>query len=82
MMTYYALLIPVALTTHTIATKHLPQQVAAILEYFTCEQRGHNPVSPCSRSGFDELSDPALNTLAYVLLGLFSVANLVYTVNV
>lgn len=81
-MAYYTVLIAVSLTTHTITTNNLPQKAMALLEYFSCEQGGHNSSAPCPRSKFESFNYPVLTTLAYVLLALFPTANLVYTLNV
>ena len=79
---YYIVLAVVALTTFTISTRNDDLTVRRILEYFTCEQGGHDPEDPCSRSGFEELSNPAWTTMSYILLGMFPVVNLIYAVNV
>ena len=79
---YYVLLAAIALTAFTLNARYLPQEAAAILSYFSCEQGGYNPKAPCSRSGFEGLANPGLSTLAYILVALFPIVNLVYTLNI
>ena len=80
-LVYIVVLTAVALTTYTVSTKNLPRHVAAIREYFICEQGGHDPDNACSRSEFEGLNDFFLTTLSYFLLGLLPVVNLVYAQN-
>ena len=79
---YYVILAVVALTTFTISTRNGDLTARRIFEYFTCEQNGHDPDEPCSRSNFEELTNPAWTTLSYMLLGMFPIVNLIYAVNV
>ena len=81
MVIYYIALIVIALTAFTLSTKNLPREAAAILDYFSCEQGGHDPEALCSRSEFEKWDISAFTTLSYILLGLFPIVNLVYVLN-
>ena len=78
---YYVVLAVEALTTFTIATRDSPLFAENLLNFFSCEQRGHNPDRPCTRD-FEKYNLPVLTTLAYILLGVFPVVNLIYAVNI
>ncbi len=79
---YYIVLAVVALTTFTLTTRNDEVTVKRIFLYFVCEQKGHNPDDPCSRSDFEELTYPAWTTMSYILLGMFPIVNLIYAVNI
>ena len=79
---YYVVLAVVALTVLTMASRNSSQLVKSILRYFFCEQGGHNPSSPCSRSDIEHLGHPSIEALSYILLALLPVVNLLYAVNI
>ena len=65
-----------------MASRNAPELNDSIHEYFCCEQGGHNPDNPCSRSEIGDLSDFCLKIVLYILMALFPVVNLIYAVNV
>ena len=54
----------------------------ALLNYFTCEQRGYDYENPCSRQEFEQYNHPVLFGLASVALGIFPALLLIFTVNI
>ena len=79
---YYVLLSVVAITSFALGTRNASPFVKNIQRYFFCEQSGHDPNNPCSRSEFEKLSNPSITTLSYILLAIFPVINLVFVVNI
>lgn len=79
---YYVLLGVIALITLTLATRNDNRLLEEIAAYFRCEFIGIDPQNPCDRSRYQELLNPELNCISYVLLGIFPVVNLVFAVNV
>ena len=54
----------------------------ALLNYFTCEQRGYDYENPCSRQEFEQYDHPVLFGLGTVGLGIFPALLLIFTVNI
>ena len=80
---YYVVLCVVALTSYTVTTKNTPIMVKSAKKHFFCEQSGHDPNEPCSRSEFEKLTNASGITLSYTLLmAVFPAVNLVYVVNI
>ena len=52
-----------------------------LLAYFACESSGHDPDNPCSRSGFENLLDPGVAIIAFVLIMLVPVSSIVFVVD-
>ena len=52
-----------------------------LITYFMCESRGHNADNPCSRSGFENLLNPGIATLAFVLSMLVPVSSSIFVVD-
>lgn len=82
MFCYYVVLAAVSLTAFTLSIRELSTLFHHIVQYYICEQGGHDPDAPCSRAAFEALQKPGITTLSYILLGLFPVVNLVYALNV
>ena len=80
---YYVVLTVIALTSFTLATRNTGVIVNSAKRYFLCEQNGHDPSEPCSRSELERLMNPTGITLSFILaMALFPVVNLVYIVNI
>ena len=79
---YYMVLAVVALTAFTLSTRNNALFARDVQVYFFCEQSGHNPSSPCSRSFIGELTYPSVTTSSYILLAISPVVNLVYAVDI
>ena len=71
-----------SLTSFTLAARNSNLFAAQLLDYFICEQSGHNPDAPCDRDSFRQLAYPGVTAVAFVLLDLFPSVNLVYALNV
>lgn len=52
-----------------------------LFSYFICEQNGHNPDNPCSRSGFEGLIDPGITLLSFVLAMVAPAVNFVFVID-
>ena len=79
---YYVLLAVVDLTSFTIATRNSELFVEELFNYFTCEQNGNNPNSPCDTNNFRRLSTPWLTIVSLFLINLVPVVHLVYVVKI
>ena len=79
---YFMLVQLVSVTGLTVYTKNTPQLLENIEKYFICEQGGHNPSNPCSRSNVDKWSNPFLDAVGYFVLAFFPFVNLIYVVNI
>ena len=79
---YYVVLSVVGLSVFTIGTRGSSRLMKGLLRYFFCEQGGHNPSSPCSRSDIENMSYLSMDALSHVLLAFLSVVNLLYAVNI
>ena len=79
---YYVVLSIVALTTFTVFTRDTPLLLNAVQRYFFCEQSGHNSSNPCDLGKFEKLTSTEGITLAFVLLMMFSMVNLIYIVSI
>lgn len=72
----------VVLTTFTLSTRYDNEFVQSLLEYFSCEQKGHDPNNPCSQYDINRLGFPSATLISYIIFGLFPAVILVYAINV
>ena len=72
----------VALTSFTVITKNTTLVVNGIQRYLFCEQSGHNSSNPCDFKEVEKLTNPIGLTLAFILLMMFSMVNLIYIVSI
>ena len=77
---YFIILSSIALTTLTVITRNFSNFEKNIQKYFLCEQGGNDPNKPCSHE-YRRQSYPVLTTLSIVLVGLESVVNLIFAIN-
>ena len=77
---YYILLSSIALTSFTLTMRNAENLARGIQVYFFCQQGGFDPEDQCTRD-YMKYSRPFLTTMAYALLGLFPVVNLIYAIN-
>lgn len=52
-----------------------------IARYFQCELNGHDPSNPCSRSGFENLINPALPIMAFTVALLLPIVSFVFVID-
>ena len=78
---YYVVMTAFALVSFTLATRNSAPFTARLLDYFLCEQAGHDPDALCDRNTFRQLSHPEVTTVAIVLVTLIPLVNLVYAAN-
>lgn len=81
---YYMILGVVVLTIFTNSITDLGDLTTATREYFRCEGPGTGNATACEseRKEVERMVNIVPTTIAFVLLGLYPVFNLVYTVNV
>ena len=65
-------------TQSQLSSDHLNIEVLA---YFTCEMNGYDPENPCSRSKFENLLNPGVATIAFMLIMLVPVSSIVFVVD-
>jgi len=49
--------------------------------YFTCESNGHDPENPYNRLGFENLLNPGVTVMAFVLIMLVPVSIIFFVVD-
>ena len=81
---YYVVLTVFVLTSFTLSIRNIEPFSKERRGHFACEQLGQDPENPmlCDRQRFRRLAYPKVTAVAFVLLGLFPVVNLVYVLNV
>ncbi len=78
-LVYYIIVGVSALTFEGIFARNETRFLDELLEYFICEAAGTG--EPCDRSGYNEYNDPVSEAVAYILVGLIPLANLMYVMN-
>ena len=78
---YFILMTVITIASSTLLVKKNSELLGSIQKYFTCEQGGHNPNNPCSRSDIDNMLYP-LDTLGFMMFSLFPVITLLYVINI
>lgn len=85
-ITYHLILGVAVLTIFTNSILEVAGYTTSAFEYFRCENNGvsSNGTSMCTRerSDVEGQVNPIPTTIAFVLLGLYPMINLVYTINV
>ena len=79
---YYILLSVVALTGVTIPLRNAERLANALTEYWQCETAGVAPLCNRLRASFEELTNPGIITVSYVLLWIFPAVKLIFAVNI
>ena len=79
---YYILLSVVALTGVTFPLRNAELLANALTEYWQCETAGVAPLCNRLRASFEELTNPGIITVSYVLLWIFPAVNLIFAVNI
>ena len=74
----------VATTSFAISSARIESLKEELFVYFQCELCGTNSQlgESCSESGYEQLTNGALVTMAYSLLGMYPLVTLVYVVRV
>lgn len=81
-LSYYVLLLIIALTALTLTIRDAPQFATQLFAYFACEALGHNPEMPCDPNTFRQHTHHEISTVALIFVTLFPAINLVYIINV
>ena len=72
----------ISLTSFTLFSRSSSQLIESVKRNFICEQEGRNRSNPCSRSDIEDLGNPSVKTLSFILLALLPVVNLLYAVSI
>lgn len=80
MFCYYAILGIIGVTGFNASSLELRNFSSELDAYFLCEREGTGQI--CDRSGFESLTDPALQTIAFILVGIYPAINLVYVIHI
>ena len=78
---YFFIFATETLIVWTISAKSVPTFYNDLEDYFTCEQDGHDPDNPCSRSRIENLINPFFTVASYVLLELLPLICLLFIFN-
>ena len=78
------MLVMLAMTDYTIASRNQDKILDAIKEYWQCEALGIDPDRPCikMRASFEEMTYPGLTILGHLIFGLLPAVNLIFVVNI
>ena len=77
---YYVIVGASALIAFNVTSQKLQSFSSELDAYFLCEREGTGQI--CDRSGFESLTDPALQTIAFILVGIYPAINLVYVIHI
>jgi hypothetical protein len=78
---YYFLLAIVSYTGFSLFHRKVERYSTELMTYFMCEQYGHDPMNPCSRSAFEFLAFPGATAVAYIVLELSPLVSFVFIIN-
>jgi len=79
---YFEFLVGFSLVTFSLNVRFNEEVRQGILEYFLCEQNGHDPRNPCSRSEIDRYGVPGVSAMSYIIFASYPIVNLIYAVNI
>ena len=77
---YYTIVGTSTLTAFSVISHKLQEFSNALDAYFLCERGGIG--NKCDRSGFESLTNPTLQTIAFILVGIYPAINLVYVIHI
>ena len=77
---YYTIVGSSALIAFNVTSQKLQKFSNEVDAYFLCERGGIG--NKCDRSGFESLTNPALQTIAFILVGIYPAINLVYVIHI
>ena len=78
---YYIFLQVIAFVTFSLSEQAADTLQTELVSYFLCEENGHNPDSPCSRAGFEDLINPVVTILSFILALLAPFVNFVFVID-
>ena len=78
---YYIFLQVIAFVTFSLSEQGADTLQTELLSYFLCEQDGHDPGNPCSREGFENIINPGVTTLSFILAMMAPSVNFVFVVD-
>lgn len=79
---YYVFVIVFILLGFSLRVKGRETFLREVMCYFECESRGVDPDNPCDKSGYESDFQLVMTAIAYVLLGVFPLANFIFIVNI
>ncbi len=78
---YYIFLQVVGFVTFSLSEQASDSLQTELFSYFLCEQSGHDPDDPCSRSGFEDLVNPGVTILSIFMAMFAPFVNFVFVVD-
>ncbi len=79
--TYYMVFATLTLVYYSIVTGNYDNFEEAVIDYFSCEAGGYNPVSPCPKD-YEQYTYPELQATIYIVMGFIPSVNLIYVIDV
>ncbi len=80
MFGYYTIFATLTLVFYSITTSNYSKFEEAVIEYFSCEAGGYNPIDPCPKS-YEQYTYPELQAAVYVVMGFVPTVNLIYVID-
>ena len=77
---YYIVFTVIAVTAYTLNSRDADKLKEGLVKYFLCESTG--PENPCDTSAYRAYVHTEIAALAYVLLGFFPAALLIFVVSI
>ena len=78
---YYIFLQVIGFVTFSLSEQASDSLQTELFSYFLCEQTGHDPSNPCSRSRLEALSNPGATILSVFLAMFGPFVNFVFVVD-
>jgi ABC-type phosphate transport system permease subunit len=78
---YYIFLQAVVFVNFSLSGKAVDTLRSELFSYFFCEQNGYDPDNPCSRSGFENLINPGITFLSFMLAMVAPAVNFVFVID-
>ncbi len=78
---YYIFLQVVSFAHFSISKQVGNELNKQLTEYFLCEQSGYDPARPCSRSGFENLINPGVAFMSFIIGLLTPTVNFVFVID-
>ena len=78
---YYIILQVVGFVAYSLSEQSSDAVQAELFSYFLCEQSGHDPDNPCSRSGFEDVIVPEVTILSIFMAMFGPLVNIVFVMD-
>ena len=83
-LTYYVILVVLALTSYTLASRNVKNFYQQLFGHFSCKVGGHSDLEmpACDRNQFRQHRNPVIDTFSGALYYMVPVVNLIYAVDI